>query len=162
MHSSQKKQNSQHGIDPDVGEYQIDLDMPDSFSMQLEEKPQKYSSKAVQGIGEEYDEHQEELDEIYEEDYGAEEAAEEMNFRATGHSGFNNLDIIHENPDDEIDASGASKSKSKSEKETPPTKESKGSKGKMIEAKESASSLAFKSTKEEDKRRASKKQTLKP
>lgn len=132
------------------------MDMPDSFSLQMEEKPQKYSSKAVQGFGEDY-EHQEELDEIYEEDYGAEEAAEEMNFRATGHSGFNNLDIIHENPDDEIDASGASKSKSKSEKETPPTKESKSSKARALEAKESASSLAFKSTKEEDKKKVTKK-----
>jgi hypothetical protein len=67
----------------------------------------------------------EELDDIYDdrgEDYGDEEA-EEIQFRGSGFTGmsngFSNLDIIHENPDDE-QMESVSKSKSKSAHSSPP------------------------------------------
>ena len=51
-----------------------------------------------------------EIDEIYEhEEYGFENemGEEDTNFRKSGFSGNYDLDIIHENPDDEIEASGS-------------------------------------------------------
>ena len=48
----------------------------------------------------------EEIDEIYE-DYGYEMGEEEDKMRKSGFSGNYDLDIIHENPDDEIEASGS-------------------------------------------------------
>jgi hypothetical protein len=70
------------------------------------------------------DEENEELDDIYddrEDEYG--EEAEEIQFRGSGFTGmsngFSNLDIIHENPDDE-QMESVSKSKSKSAHSSPP------------------------------------------
>ena len=51
---------------------------------------------------------EQEIDEIYEhEDYGYEMGEEENQMRKSGFSGNYDLDIIHENPDDEIEASGS-------------------------------------------------------
>jgi hypothetical protein len=73
------------GVDPDVGEYQIDLDQPDSFTLgdDLDEDHfQRYKQKLGRAYAmgdEDEDEENEELDDIYndgEDEYG--EEAEEI------------------------------------------------------------------------------------
>ena len=95
------------GVDPDVGEYQINLDHPDSFNLETQLAHDEMNEmEKDKEMG--FHLKDEEIDEIYEhEDYGYEVGEEENQFRKSGFSGNYDLDIIHENPDDEIEASGS-------------------------------------------------------
>ena len=95
-------------VDPDVGEYQIDLDHPDSFNLETHIIEEAIENKSTQK------DIKKEIDEIYKQDeYGIEmdmemEYGEEEEFRKSGaFSGNYDLDIIQEFPDDEIEASGS-------------------------------------------------------
>jgi hypothetical protein len=124
------------GIDPDVGEYQIDLDQPDSFTLGEdldEENYKRYKEKfGGRGMGYDFDdeEEHEDLEDLYEDEGEYGEEAEDQGFRGSGtagmSNGFSHLDIIQEN-EDEHDGS-LSKSKSKSAHSSPPQTRSTGDK----------------------------------
>lgn len=87
------------GVDPEVGEYQIDLNQPDSFSIAKEMEDHDEPKNRFSSVGfhlsnkdDDYGEDVPEEDELHEKNYSA--------FRATGMS--SNLDVIHEKPDEEV------------------------------------------------------------
>jgi hypothetical protein len=96
------------GVDPDVGEYQINLDHHDSFNLETQlEGDDMNEMEMVKPLS--FHPREQEIDEIYEhEEYGYEMGEEEeANFRKSGFSGNYDLEIIHENADDEIEGSGS-------------------------------------------------------
>ena len=131
---TKKESKLKRGIDPDVGEYQIDLDQPDSFTLGEdldEEHYKRYKEKfGGRGVGYNFDdeEEHEDFDDLYEDEGEYGEEAEERAFRGSGtagmSNGFSHLEVIPEK-EDEVDGS-LSKSKSKSAHSSPPQTRSTG------------------------------------